>query len=49
MLALNPLPSFIRASAQDAASMQMRAAGRQKWNEDDWNKTVETQIEAALS
>lgn len=42
MAALNPLPSFLRASAQDAANMQMRAADRQKWNDDDWNKAAET-------
>lgn len=43
MAALNPLPSFIRASAQDAANLQMRKANRTKWNEDDWNLMCETQ------
>lgn len=41
--ALNPLPSFLRASAQDAANMAMRKACRAKWNEDDWNVMCETQ------
>jgi hypothetical protein len=40
---LNPLPSFIRASAQDAGDMHMRAAGRSKWNDDDWNRMCEVQ------
>lgn len=39
---LAPLPSFIRASAQDAANMQMRKACRKAWNEDDANKAAET-------
>ena len=43
MPAMNPLPSLIRASAQDAAAMSMRAAGRTKWNDDDWNAMCETQ------
>lgn len=38
---LNPLPSFLRASAQDAANMQMRAAGRTRWNDDDWNQSAD--------
>lgn len=42
MPALNPLPSFLRASAQDAANTKMRAAGRTKWNDDDWNTAAET-------
>lgn len=41
--ALNPLPSLLRASAQDAANMQMRAAGRSKWSDDDYNHACETQ------
>jgi hypothetical protein len=40
--ALNPLPSFLRASAQDAANMQMRKAGRKAWNEDDYNLAADT-------
>ena len=41
--ALNPLPSLIRASSWDAANMQMRAAGRTVWNEDDFNHAAATQ------
>lgn len=41
--ALNPLPSLIRASAFDAANMRMRADGRDKWNDDDWNHMCDTQ------
>ena len=26
-----------RAAAEDAANRQMRKAGRECWNEDDWN------------
>jgi hypothetical protein len=40
--ALNPLPSFLRASAQDAGNMHMRAACRSRWNEDDRNHAAET-------
>lgn len=40
---INPLPSLLRASAWDAANMQMRAAGRKKWNRADYNKAAETQ------
>lgn len=40
---LLPLPSFIRASAQDAGDMSMRAAGRSRWNNDDWNRMCEVQ------
>lgn len=43
MTGLNPLPSLIRASAHDAGSMNMRANGRKKWNDDDWNAMCETQ------
>lgn len=42
MAGLVPLPSFLRASSQDAADMQMRAAGRTRWNDDDWNLNAET-------
>lgn len=38
-----PLPSLIRASAQDAANAQMRKACRKAWNEDDWNLAAATQ------
>lgn len=41
--AINPLPSLIRASAFDAANMQMTHDGRKQWNDDDWNKMCETQ------
>ena len=40
---LNPLPSFIRASAQDAATAQMRAANRTKWSKDDYDLACDTQ------
>ncbi len=43
MTALNPLPSLIRASAQDAANAQMRRECRAVWNEADWNLMCETQ------
>lgn len=39
----NPLPSFLRASAQDAGNMQMRTAGRTRWNDDDWNRACDEQ------
>lgn len=42
-MSVNPLPSLIRASAWDAANMQMRAENRQKWNEDDYNMAASTQ------
>jgi len=41
--AMNPLPSLLRASAFDAANMRMRAAGRTKWNRDDYNEAARTQ------
>lgn len=41
--AINPVPSWIRASAWDAGNMHMRKAGRTKWNLDDWNVAAETQ------
>jgi invasion protein IalB len=41
--ALTPLPSLIRASASDAANMQMRKAGRSKWSRADWNKMCDVQ------
>ena len=40
--AMNPLPSLIRASATDAANMQMRAAGRSAWSEDDYDLAAST-------
>ena len=40
---MNPLPSLLRASAFDAANMRMRAAGRSKWNRDDYNEAARTQ------
>lgn len=43
MTALIPLPSFVRASAQDAGNMQMRKANRTKWNEADYNLVCDTQ------
>lgn len=33
---------FARASAQDAANMQMRRAGRTRWSEADYNLACET-------
>lgn len=39
--ALNPLPSFLRASALDATNRQMRGAGRTCWNADDWDKAAD--------
>lgn len=41
--AMNPLPTLIRASAWDAASARMRAAGRTKWNRADYNEAARTQ------
>jgi len=41
--AMNPLPSLLRASAWDAANMRMRAAGRSKWNREDYNEAARTQ------
>jgi hypothetical protein len=43
MPAIAPLPSLIRASAHDAASMAMRKANRKKWSRDDFNLAVSTQ------
>lgn len=40
---MNPLPSLLRASAFDAGNMHMRANGRAKWNDDDWNVMCDTQ------
>jgi len=40
---MNPLPSFIRASAWDAANMAMRKAGRSKWSKTDYNHACSTQ------
>ena len=34
----NPFETDIaRLAAEDAANRQMRKAGRERWNEDDWN------------
>jgi len=41
--AVLPLPSLIRASAWDAGNQSMRAAGRQKWSDDDYNAAVRCQ------
>lgn len=35
-----PMPSWLRASAQDAANTQMRKAGRRKWNRADANEAA---------
>jgi invasion protein IalB len=43
MAALIPLPSFLRASAQDAGNAHMRKACRTKWNNEDWNVMCDTQ------
>jgi hypothetical protein len=42
MTAFSPLPSFLRASAQDKANAAMRKAGRAKWNDDDYNVAAAT-------
>lgn len=42
MPAIEPRPSFLRASALDAANASMRKAGRATWNDDDWNAGVDT-------
>lgn len=42
MNALLPLPSLLRASAQDAASARMRKAGRTAWSRTDYNEAVRT-------
>lgn len=42
MNALEPRPSFIRASAMDAGSMQMRKAGRAVWSDEDYEFAAET-------
>jgi len=46
---INPLPSLLRASAQDAANTRMRAANRKKWNDDDWNLACDTQERLTLA
>lgn len=43
MAAINPVPSLIRASAQDAANAQMRRNGRSAWDESDAALACETQ------
>lgn len=40
---MNPLPSLLRASAQDAGNQQMRDANRKKWSNKDWNMAAATQ------
>jgi hypothetical protein len=47
--AMNPLPSLIRASAQDAANAQMRAANRKKWDEADYDLACATQRRLTLA
>lgn len=42
-VALNPIPSWLRASAWDSGNMNMRKAGRMKWNLADWNVSSVTQ------
>lgn len=42
MLHDNPLPSYIRRIAQNAASQNMRRYKRDQWNDDDWAVLVET-------
>ena len=39
---INPLPSLLRASAQDAGNRRMRSQCRHKWDEGDWNKAAAT-------
>lgn len=43
MTLVTPLPSLLRAYAQDAANAQMRAACRKIWSEDDYNLACSTQ------
>lgn len=38
----NPLPSYIRRTAQNAASQNMRRYKRDQWNEADWAVLSET-------
>ncbi|HEV2572849.1 hypothetical protein [Methylocella sp. CPCC 101449] len=38
----NPLPSYIRRTAQNAASLNMRKFRRDQWNEADWAVLIET-------
>lgn len=40
---VNPLPSLIRASAEDAANAAMRKAGRTAWSRADYNLAARTQ------
>jgi hypothetical protein len=39
---MNPLPSLLRASAWDAANVQMRENNRTAWNDDDSNLACQT-------
>lgn len=41
--AMNPLPSLLHASAQDAGDRSMRAAGRKAWSRKDYNVSVDAQ------
>lgn len=34
---LIPTPAIARAAGHDAGDRSMRAAGRRRWNQDDWN------------
>lgn len=43
MTALNPLPKYIRASAQDAGNASMRKGCRSAWDKDDYNAACDTQ------
>ncbi|MBN9082881.1 MAG: hypothetical protein BGP04_01665 [Rhizobiales bacterium 62-17] len=38
----NPLPSYIRRTAQNAASLNMRKFRRDRWNEADWAVLIAT-------
>lgn len=40
---VNPLPSLIRASAEDSANAAMRKAGRTAWSRSDYNTAGKTQ------
>lgn len=37
----NLTPEIARAAGWDAGNRSMRAAGRTRWNEDDWNAACE--------
>ena len=40
---VNPLPSLLRASAEDEANRAMRKAGRSAWSRSDYNVACEKQ------